>query len=82
MNGQQALEWALNHVDARSMHSGSYFEAMQVLRDLRSAQKPSLDVDALAQEIRRVDGNHRMGAGALAEALVKFLSHPPEQRAK
>lgn len=28
-----------------------------------------LTVDTLAQEIRRVDGNHSLGAGALAEAL-------------
>lgn len=34
-----------------------------------------LDVDALANEIRRVDGNHLMGAGALAEALMPFISH-------
>lgn len=34
----------------------------------------SIDVDALAQEIRRVDGNHKLGAGALAEALVPFIS--------
>ena len=33
-----------------------------------------IDVDALAQEIRRVDGNHDKGAGALAEALMPFLA--------
>lgn len=33
-----------------------------------------LTVDALAQEIRRVDGNHSLGAGALAEALMPFIS--------
>ena len=32
-----------------------------------------LAVDALAQEIRRVDGNYSLGAGALAEALMPFL---------
>jgi len=32
-----------------------------------------LTIDALAQEIRRVDGNHSLGAGALAEALMPFL---------
>jgi hypothetical protein len=32
------------------------------------------DVDALAQEIRRVDGNNTMGAGALAEHIVEWLS--------
>ncbi|ARU06171.1 hypothetical protein CCO03_17155 [Comamonas serinivorans] len=30
-------------------------------------------VDDLAQEIRRVDGNHSLGACALAEALMPFL---------
>lgn len=29
--------------------------------------------DELSQEIRRVDGNHSLGAGALAEALMPFL---------
>jgi len=32
-----------------------------------------LTVDGLAQEIRRVDGNHDMGAGRLAEALMPYL---------
>lgn len=32
-----------------------------------------LDVDALAQEIRRVDGSNSLGAGALAEALMPFI---------
>lgn len=31
------------------------------------------EVDRLAQEIRRVDGNHDLGAGALAEALIPFI---------
>lgn len=35
--------------------------------------KPALTVDGLAQEIRRVDGNHSLGAGALAEALMPYL---------
>jgi len=38
--------------------------------------KDTLDVDALAQEIRRVDGKHSLGAGQLAEALMPFLSSP------
>lgn len=33
-----------------------------------------LTVDALAQEIRRVDGSHSLGAGALAEALMPFFT--------
>lgn len=39
-----------------------------------SVSNESFDVNALAQEIRRVDGNHKLGAGALAEALMPFLS--------
>lgn len=50
----------------------------------KSSSTPSLDVDALAQETRRVDGNHDLGAGALAEALMPFLSahaaHPDAYR--
>jgi len=36
-------------------------------------------VDDLAQEIRRVDGNHSLGAGALAEALMPFLTAQPQE---
>lgn len=31
-------------------------------------------IEALAQEIRRVDGNHSLGAAELAEALMPFIS--------
>jgi hypothetical protein len=34
----------------------------------------AIDMDALAQEIRRVDGNHDLGAGALAEALWPLIA--------
>ncbi|MBY3155229.1 hypothetical protein HFO56_23180 [Rhizobium laguerreae] len=40
---------------------------------LAAPPKPPLTVDDLAQEIRRVGGNHSLGAGALAEALMPFL---------
>lgn len=32
-----------------------------------------LTIDALAQEIRRVDGENSLGAGALAEAIMSFI---------
>jgi hypothetical protein len=35
-------------------------------------------VDTLAAIIREVDGDHRLGAGALAEAI---LAHPDARRA-
>lgn len=31
-------------------------------------------INALSNEIRRVDGGHSLGAGALAEALMPFLA--------
>lgn len=34
----------------------------------------AVGVDSLAQEIRRVDGMHMLGAGALAEALMPFIT--------
>lgn len=40
------------------------------------------EVDDLAQEIRRVDGNHSLGAGALAEALMPFFSAYGDARAE
>jgi hypothetical protein len=38
------------------------------------------EIDALAQEIRRVDGENRLGAGALAEALQPFLTELQHRR--
>jgi hypothetical protein len=35
--------------------------------------KVPLNVDGLAQEIRRVDGNNSLGAGALAEAIMPYI---------
>lgn len=34
----------------------------------------SVNVDGLANEIRRVDGSHSLGAGELAEALAGYLN--------
>ena len=36
----------------------------------------AIDVDDLAQIIRQVDGNHDLGAGALAEAILDRLPAP------
>ena len=36
----------------------------------------NIDVDDLAQIIRQVDGNHDLGAGALAEAILDHLPTP------
>lgn len=39
----------------------------------QQAEPVTVSVDALAQHIRVVDGNHSLGAGALAEKIVEFL---------
>jgi hypothetical protein len=36
------------------------------------------DIDAMAQEIRRVNGDNQMGAGALAEHLCTWLAAAPQ----
>ena len=41
-----------------------------------------LFVDRLANEIRRVDGAHSLGSGALAEALLPFLAEHDRQVAE
>lgn len=40
----------------------------------RSKPRTLLSVDELAQQIRIVDGSNNLGAGALAEALMPFLT--------
>ena len=52
--------------------SGIAREALQAAAPHLAAGQ--VNVDNLAQEIRRVDGNHDKGAAALAEALMPFLS--------
>ncbi|WP_313398117.1 hypothetical protein [Stenotrophomonas sp.] len=54
-------------------------DAGRIIGELHAASMstpaaPGFDVDALAQEIRRVDGGHSLGAGALAELLVDWMS--------
>jgi hypothetical protein len=41
----------------------------------------TIDVDALANEIRRLGGTSVLGCGALAEALMPFLASPSERDA-
>lgn len=48
-------------------------KAIAALTSLKSLEG-RLTVDALANEIRSVDGNNSLGAGALAEALMPFLT--------
>ena len=40
-----------------------------------------MDIDWLANVIRTVDGNHSLGAGALAEAIVAALTAALAQQA-
>ena len=54
-------------------HGYSATQVNELLDAAQEARVP-LNVDALAQEIRRVDGNHSLGAGALAEALLPWIT--------
>lgn len=49
---------------------------------MNTERNKALDIDALAQEIRRVDGSHDLGAGALAEALLPFIEAQSAQPAQ
>jgi len=73
------------NVDESRFYNAPAFQraATEVILALRSSVKTetpaaasevTIDVDALAQEIRRVDGRHDLGAGQLAEALLPFLT--------
>ena len=46
---------------------------MDLVRMAAPAAGDALDVDALANAIRSIDGKHTMGAGALAEALMPLI---------
>jgi hypothetical protein len=52
----------------------AYQEQRRALEAASPVVPVGVSVDALAQEIRRVDGRHTLGAGALAEALLPFLA--------
>ncbi len=57
-------------------HAPKIFRAAKaaIIENLPHLSAPcAVDVDALANEIRRVNGSNNLGAGALAEALVPFL---------
>lgn len=53
----------------RSIRQRAPRTAQETVRDILTA---ALDRDELSQVIRAVDGNHTMGAGALADAIVDF----------
>ena len=67
-----AFNWS--KAELRALKS---YATAAVLADRAAAQpvQPTVSVDALAQEIRRVDGAHTLGAGALAKALMLFLAN-------
>jgi len=55
--------------DVRAM-----MDRLPSVRGSEPAATTEIDVNALAQEIRRVDGKHDLGAAALAEKLMPFLA--------
>lgn len=71
-------------------HDVSLRSFASLVEELKAAAAPAapqaagveFSVDELAQEIRRVDGNHDLGAGALSEALMPFLFLRAQQPAR
>lgn len=70
-------DWSWSALDALPDNLSDTHEYRPLYAAL-SSPRPSVgrafSVDDLAQEIRRVDGNHDLGAAALAEALMPFLT--------
>lgn len=66
----------LRYLDARSqVHSPAPDSVSNGGEQTRpSSPGAGASIDALAQEIRRVDGRHSLGAAALAEALMPFIA--------
>lgn len=69
-----AVAWSPSHQEGVPWGMLLNDEQIGNILNIGLANAPPIDVDALAQEIRRVDGNHDKGAGVLAEALMPFLS--------
>lgn len=70
----QASPAHLSVDDAIAVRDGLTAWLRSVKEDPTEHQPSASDIDALAQEIRRVDGAHTLGAGALAEALAPLLA--------
>ena len=80
---REELEAAIRHseiaqVDCNEGNIVKELERLDLRIDAALTSLKSLEgrltVDALANEIRSVDGNNSLGAGALAEALMPFLT--------
>lgn len=71
--GGAALYAAAAPRNAAPWHRRSHLFQGIYLERSATVLAAALDVDELAQAIRRIDGNHTMGAAALAEELHAFL---------
>lgn len=72
VNGDE-LDNMLDDRTATIQSNPSGLRKTPIFTSLAKVTNCELTIDALAEEIRRVDGNHDLGAGALAEALMPFL---------
>jgi len=67
----------------RQLNSDKLIKMVTELREELAAIKAQgvvIDADDLAQFIREIDGNHKMGAGVLAEHIVARLNAAPAQQ--
>lgn len=74
------VDSAMHHYifNDRNVNIDDWFESegRALLDKLNADREPAVsvpDVDWLAETIRRVDGDHKLGAGALAEKIISAM---------
>jgi hypothetical protein len=72
-DAMEACDWSGCSIGNKEILKAAVLHLRNNVPTSTAEDESKFDVDELAQEIRRVDGSHSMGAGALAEALIPFL---------
>jgi uncharacterized protein YukE len=75
-NGMTAEQEILAELRRALGHDGEVYQNVEKMLQALTAPRVT-DVDALAQIIREVDGDHSLGAGALAEAIIEKITTAP-----
>lgn len=72
-DAMEACDWSGCSIGNKEMLKAAVLHLRANVSPTPVERDETFNVDELAQEIRRVDGAHSLGAGALAEALMPFL---------
>lgn len=79
VEGWHPAHWAAFWTSPFNIGAVSDSDFSEIGPRILSPDESQLDVDALAQHIRRVDGNNSMGTGALAESICEWLAAPKSE---